>query len=849
MNYEIFLSGDMNVTGRDDKITITAITELTSIISKPLYPASKTEPMSTKKLFWIIFFALLMTITAISQNVPRQNIRGRVTDKLTKVPLPGATVILLDVTPFIGTATDENGFFRLEAVPIGRVSIKVSYVGYKEVVLSNLQLTTGKELFLEIELEERVVEQQEVVIMAPADKTAPINPMATVSARSFTIEETSRYAGTRNDVARMASNYAGVVGVNDARNDIIIRGNSPMGLLWQLEGIPIPNPNHYGSFTSTGGPVSMLNNNVLMNSDFLTGAFPASYGNALSGVFDLRMRSGNNEKHEFLGQIGFNGFELGAEGPINRKLGASYLAYGRYSTLAVMDKIADLGTGTGIPYYQDITAKINLPHPRWGNFSLFLLGGSSDIQVWDSRRDTTKNKIDFYGGEGFDLTNSADMITGGINHLKIWTPRTYTRIIIAGSYHRFETLIDSLVPDTFNKSTIYQNDFKQNTISARFVLNHRVNSRNSINAGIMGRNLAFDLDEDVFFNQDQALRKISAYQGSSMLYETYTEWKHRFTDHLSLNTGIHAMWYAFNHTGSVEPRAGLKWQTSEKQSFGLGYGLHSMVNPISVYFRQTRLSDGSFVMLNKDLPFPRSHHFVLSWDRSFNPFTRIKTELYYQHIFKAGVDGGSKNSFSMLNQGANFGFPTPDTIVAEGIGRNYGMELTFERFLHKGLYYLFTASLFDSKYQGSDGVWRNTAFNNRYIFNLLLGKEWQFGARKEKQVRKQYAIFADVKATYAGGQCYTPSVAKPDPLKPGYYVLEYIDSEAFSLRFDDYSRVDFKVGYKTNGRKVTQEFLIDVQNLFNRKNVFMEKFNKKTGEKSYTYQTGLLIIPQYRITF
>jgi hypothetical protein len=148
----------------------------------------------------------------------------------------------------------------------------------------------------------------------------------------------------------MASNFAGVSGANDARNDIIIRGNSPSGLLWQLEGLNIPNPNHFGSLSSTGGPVSMLNNNVLDKSDFMTSAFPAQYGNALSGVFDLSLRNGNNEKYEFLGQVGFNGFELGAEGPFSKNSKSSFLINYRYSTLALFQQIGiNFGTGSATP--------------------------------------------------------------------------------------------------------------------------------------------------------------------------------------------------------------------------------------------------------------------------------------------------------------------------------------------------------------------------------------------------------------------------------------------------------------------------------------------------------------------
>lgn len=806
--------------------------------------------MKTIKL--LLFFIILLTgQKMMAAETPLQVIRGRVIDQSTHVPLPGATIIILDKTPFTGTTTDINGQFRFEPQEIGRVSLRISYIGYKDVVLNNLMLNTGKELMLEVELEMSVIQQDEVVISASADKTNPINSMASVSARSFTIEETARYAGTRNDVARMASNYAGVQGLNDARNDIIIRGNSPIGLLWQLEGIPIPNPNHYGSPSSTGGPVSMLNNNVLMNSDFLTGAFPASYGNAMSGVFDLRMRNGNDQKHEFLGQIGFNGFELGAEGPISRESGASYLTNFRYSTLELMDQLgADLGTGTGIPYYKDFAAKINLPRTKLGSISLFVLAGDSDIEIWDSRRDTTDTKVDFYAGEGYDLTNSSEMVTGGINQFKLWNAKTYSRLILSASYHRFVTNVDSLAPVTLAKETVYENDLRQTSLAARFIVNHRINVRNTLNAGVTMTNTLFDLDEHIWNNEEKNLRQASDYDGTAVLYQAYTEWKHRFNDDVTLNTGLYGMLYGLNNTGSVEPRIGLIWQTSPAQSFNIGYGLHSMLNPISVYFRQTKLNDGSYKLLNEGLDYGSSHQFVVGWNRSLNTFTRIKTEVYYQSIFNAAIDGGTINSFSMLNEGANFGGPTPDTLIANGKGENYGVELTFERFLNKGLYYLFTASVFDSKYTGSDDVWRNTVFNSNYIFNLLLGKEWEIGAKSAQAGKKRYSWGFDLKTTYAGGQRYTPSSFMPDPATGGAtYILDYDETQAFSLQYKDYSRTDLKLSFKINGKKTTQEFAIDIQNIFDQKNIYNQKFNKVTGEKSFTYQMGRLIIPQFRIIF
>jgi hypothetical protein len=246
----------------------------------------------------LLLLAALHTLISHSQDV--KNIRGQVVDKDSKYPIIGANVTIIHSDPLIGAKTDESGYFTLTGVPLGRVSIRITYIGYKDGFANDILVIAGKENQVSIELEEKVNEIKEVTV---TDNKAPQgdakNEFATVSARSFDVEETSRFSGSRNDPARMASNFAGVSGANDARNDIIIRGNSPTGLLWRFEGLDIPSPNHFASFGSSGGPVSMLNNNTLARSDFFTAAWPAEYGDALSGVFDLKMRSGNKDKYEF----------------------------------------------------------------------------------------------------------------------------------------------------------------------------------------------------------------------------------------------------------------------------------------------------------------------------------------------------------------------------------------------------------------------------------------------------------------------------------------------------------------------------------------------------------------------
>ena len=306
------------------------------------------------------FFFFEMAVQAQST----QTLRGRIVDEVDNTPLIGVNIIVVSTTDAqLGSTTDVEGNYRIENVPVGRQTLKVTYVGYEEQTVSNIVVTAGKEVVLNFGLRESVSQLNELVIVADTkeDKTATNNDLAVVSARSFNVDDTKRYAGALGDPSRMAANFAGVVGGNDSRNDIVVRGNSPTGMLWQLEGLNIPNPNHFGALVSTGGPVSILNNNNLDKSDFMTSAFPAQYGNATAGVFDLKLRDGNNQKREFMGQVGFNGFEFGAEGPFSKTSKASYILNYRYSTLAIFQALGiEFGTGSNTPLYQDLNFKVSV---------------------------------------------------------------------------------------------------------------------------------------------------------------------------------------------------------------------------------------------------------------------------------------------------------------------------------------------------------------------------------------------------------------------------------------------------------------------------------------------------------
>lgn len=795
----------------------------------------------------LIATILTMIVFIVSAQHITQNITGTVKDNVTGENLVGANITIVGSLPIVGTTTDYNGRFILKDVPIGNVSLKISYVGYKTVEIQNRELRSGKQLEVDVFMDEMVIIGDEVVISGAIDKRASINTMTTVSSRTFSVDETRRYAGSRGDVARMASNYAGVQVDSDSRNDIVIRGNSPSGLQWRLEGMEIPNPNHYGAFGTTGGPISILNNNQLNNSDFLTGAFPSEYGNSLSGVFDLRLRGGNSNNYEFTGMVGFNGFELGAEGPLSTRSNATFIANYRYSTMEIFELIGmDFGTGTAIPKYQDFSFNVNMPTKKAGNFSFYGIGGKSKISFLDSERDT--NEVDFYGGEGWDIKNGSDLLVLGMNHIYNINKTSYIKTGLSYSYHKFFVDQDSIVPESKEIIPFYYSDFRENRISLSSFLKKKLSKRNNFQIGVVINHYISNIHDSLYKKEYGSFRTFTSYDGTSNLIRPYMSWQYKMSERLVLNAGIDFMYYTFNSTSNLEPRIGLIYGTSENTKLSFAYGLHSQILPITTYNKESYIGSGQYIEMNHDLELQKSHHFVLGYDWNITNFLRLKTEAYYQHLYDVAVNANKKDSYSLLNQGANFYVWNPDTLKSTGTGTNYGLELTAEHFLNNGYYFLATGSIFESKYKGSDGIERNTAFNANFVTNFLIGKEWHLhknstNAKLTSKVRK---LGFDMKLNWAGGRRYTPIDEAQSKIE---HRPVYKKDQIYALQFPNYFRTDVKFYFKHNGSKSNYEMGIDVQNVFNNQNIYTQNFNTSTGEIYNTYQLGIMIIPYFKIEF
>ncbi len=798
--------------------------------------------MIRSKIFLCVLFALA-TISISAQNVSTGVVKGTVIDADSEMPLIGATVqLFINGLENIGTVTDLDGYYRVTDIPIGRHIISISYLGYNPVTLPNIEVGSGKDVNVDIRLEESLIKLDEVVIKATVDKGESINEMATISATTFSLEEVTRYSGGRNDVSKLVSNYAGISNSNDSRNDIVIRGNSPTGVLWRLEGAPIPNPNHFSTLGTTGGPVSALNTNLLKNSDFLTSAFPSEYGNALSGVFDVGFRSGNKDRYEFTGQIAaFSGFEFMAEGPLNASKTSSFLVSYRHAFTSVAGKLGlDIGT-TAVPNYRDLSFKLDFAKSRIGKFSIFGILGDSDIEFLGK---------DIEDGDLFaeqDSDSRADSKVGivGLKHNIIISEGAYIKTILSAS--RAANIFNQVRYRDTALTDSYENVHVDDT-SDRMVLssyaNIKHNAKHTTRIGVTTERLSLrsiardrtgpDPDMDGVNDWEQ-IRDIDE---AIYTVQPYMHHKMKVTDQLTIHTGLHGQYLDLNSQFVLEPRFAVDYRFTEKSGVTFGYGLHSQVQPLPVLFYLSPTSDGDFLPLNRDLGFAKAHHLVLGYKYKPAKDWSTKVEVYYQHLFDIGVEKQA-TSFSVLNAGADFVFPTIGDLANDGTGSNYGVELTIEKYFSNGYYALITGSLFDSKYTASDGIERNTAFNNKYIYNVLGGKEWSIGRNKK--------LTLDFKITNAGGRYYTPVDLEASQLAQSEILDE---SRSFTERYPSYMRLDIKIGVKLfSNKKFSQQFFLDFQNVTNRENTFVNRYNRVTNEVNTVYQIGFFPDILYRVRF
>jgi len=792
----------------------------------------------------IVCLWLFICLSQICNAQITQRVGGSVQDKESHIALPGVAVAILADGFSSGAITDSSGSFSITNVPVGKYTIRFSLLGYQQAAMSNVLVTSGREVVLPVEMEEAAgVHLDELVIRT---KKEHINEMAVVSARTFDVQETERYAGSRADPARMASNFAGVQGADDSRNDIVVRGNSPQGVLWRLEDVDIPGPNHFAIPGTTGGPVSMLNSKTLANSDFFMGAFPAAYGNSTAGVFDLKMRNGNKDRYEFTVQLGILGTELSGEGPISKKSRSSFLFTYRYSTLQLFEGLhIKIGTNS-VPGYQDASFKLNFPLGKRSALSVFGIGGLSKIDLIVS--DLKEPPDELYGESDRDqyFRSNTGIVGASLSHT--FNAGTYSKFTVAVTGNKIGATHDKVFRDAGYRvdslKPILGYDFITTGTTAHWYINKKIAAKHSFRVGVL--NTLYQLDYTDSSRQypptRQDWQQRLGFKGNTDLAQGYLQYKFRPNDVLTVTAGIHGQYLTHNHTSAIEPRLAMRLRTGSAGVLTAGYGLHSQVQPLYQYFAHLPQYPAN-QMHNYNMDFTRSHHLVAGYEYPLQENLRVRGEAYYQYLFNVPVELRPGSSFSGLDQGASFDRLFPDTLKNSGTGYNYGFELTVEKLFSNGYYLLFTGAVYDSKAKGNDGVYRNTDYNGRYTLNLLGGYEKKLGANT--------TLITGGKITYAGGRLYSPpDVAASDAASD----LVIIDSLRNTLRFPDYFRADLKLGVRINAKKLSHEIAVDLVNVFGTRNVLSLTYNgdlAAQGKDPFArqYQLGFLPLFYYRVDF
>ncbi len=790
--------------------------------------------MKEMKIIKSIFILSLMSIWLPAQAQITQNVKGTVIDKESEFPLPGAEIQVVSNGKKFGTVTDFNGEYIIKNVPIGKIKIEARYVGYNLQSQDNIALDAGKELIINFYLSEQINKLNDVVIKVKKknERTA----FAVASNYELDAKQINMYAGSLNDVSRMAMNYAGVGSNDDSQNSIVVRGNNPNSLLWMMEGSSIPNPNHYSASGSSGGPVSMINTNTLGKSDFLAGAFPANFGNTTSAAFDLQFRTGNKDKYEYVGQIGFAGAELGAEGPISRKNKSSFMVNYRYSTLELFDKMGlDLGTGTAVPKYQDGSFLVNIPTQKAGKFRVWAIAGLSKIRFKTSEEGGDNLYLDYSNS---DLQTYNATLISGLNHKYFFNKKA--SIFSAVSFSKLDQRVtfDTLNTNTNHYDNLYHDKIITGYTGLKSEFKYKKNAKNLFSVGSEAKFINLDM---LMVTKTPSVDYENTVNNDAVLWGSYMNWKHRFSDKFSINTGVRLQYFNVNKQAILEPRFGLKYKVGEQTKLSFAYGLHSNIHSLLAYYAKHKVGTDGFEYANLDLKATRSHHFIAGIETQVASKLKLKTEIYYQYLFDVPVYHTHDTTYSIINAGyadaggAQLFF---GRLYNDGEGKNYGLDVTLEKTLDKGFYFLFTGSMYKSRYKAYDGKWRNTAWNGDFMSSLLTGKEFRFSSKS--------ALHFDINLNYSGGRRYTP-IDKNASVLAGEAV--YDQTQVFAKKLPDYFRTDLKISYKLSGKHITQEWQLDFRNLFNRKNTFSQRYNKKKNDIEYTYQTGFLPVMQYRILF
>jgi len=795
-----------------------------------------------------LFLSILLVINssfAFTQN--HKSIRIYVFDAISHSPLTGCEINIYPSK--LKYQTDSTGMAEVLALSPGRFHCVVYKEGFKPLVSDYFIHSAQSSSQISLYMYDGSKQLSEVEVRASAMLTSneAKNSFSYLSSRSFSSEDTERIPMGLNDPSRMALSYPGVhVGRSDLDNPIIVRGNSPYGVSWRIEGIDVPNPNHFAKHGTGGGGISILSAQLMGKSDFYSGAMPAEFGNALAATFDIRLREGNYKNKAYKVRASMLGIDVAAEGPFKNGR-SSYLVNYRYSTLGLMNWLTFYLVGNRtVNTFSDISFNLIFNSKNLKNKTTVfgVMGKSMDYAF--PQPDPEKRKVGVLD-DWEERVRPSEMGVVGVTHTKNINPRSSLKLVVAATVSRILRYSDTLSYEDI-KFRYNTEKYIDNRISANMAYLTKVNRTLKVKAGVQIQMTDFVFNRTTLPRSSmndlnaQAIG-ISIWAngaGKSLIGEAYTMVEKVWLNKIYLNAGFHLMHFFFNNSNSFEPRMALKYSPNTKHVVAASYGLHSQLLPMSTYFVARRISDRppySYDYPNKDLAFPRSRHFVISYRAMLPKDFKITTELYSQNISRSLVQKNKESNFWILN--ASDGYPGITDMIATGRGFNKGIDLTLEKLFYSTYFLMITGSSYDAKYETFAGDVFSSSFNDRFGTTLTFGREFNL---KRKRV-----IQAGFRGMYNGGFLYT----EPDSVKSAEY-MTYIPkySETNKLEAPAYRRLDARISYRYSGKKTSGQVALDIQNATGYANVSRAYYNIITRQIELQRRgTGFTPIVSWKMEF
>ena len=784
------------------------------------------------KTYFATFIIALASFSLSAQDF-QQTIRGVVKDAENKTIIPGAKVLVSDIqsdSAIVSVITDQKGEFLIESIAVGRYRVLVSALSYEAVSMEDVLLSSAKEMVLDVELIPGTKSLEAIEVFGTNMRGEPLNRMAITSAITITPEQTSKYAASWDDPLRVALAYPGVSQQSSGFNDFSVRGNSPLGVLYRLEGIPIHNPNHFASIGSSGGFVTQFSSSVLGNSDFYSGVFPAEFGNATTAAFDFRFRNGNNKEREHAFKASFFGLDFATEGPLSKNSDASYLVNYRYSTLGLLAQMINIG-GL-LPVYQDISFNLNLPTKKWGTFKVFGIGGVSSFLLGadkDSANWTEESNR-------FERVFGSNSATVGVSHIIKSSEKGYWHSGIAASGGRYFDETD-YIADDLSYDQREKGEYMDQRLTATVDYNHKFNRRHSNKTGAIFTHVNHDYMNMVYDITIPGLDTLSQTNGSAQYFQLYTQSKFFLSDRLILNVGLHYLHFLLNDNVGIDPRMGLTYELNPRAKFTLGYGHQSRLEDLTFYFIEQDNAEGQPTYVNQDAQLSKSHQAALNYSQMLTKSLRLTAEVYFQYLYNVPAD--PNGTYSVQNLFYRLPVGNLENI---GEGKNYGLELALQQFTRKGLYFLVSGTVFNAQYKAGDGIWRNTEFNQQFAFNLLAGKEFVL---KEKADRKR--LFAlNVSYRHAGGVWINPIDLEASQTT-GW--TQFDMSNPYSDRQGNQVGLDVSMNFQVLRKKVTSKWSLSIKNLYTSRQVIRQEYDIETNSIKEFTDYGVIPVFGYTLYF